>query len=54
MLFFFGGGGNLEVKKIFFAFLDDSDHVKKFIFESGKRGRHPPPSGKIPTFFFFY
>ena len=29
MLVFFWGGGNLEVKKIFFAFLDDSDHVKK-------------------------
>ena len=52
MLGFFLGGGNLEVKKNFFAFLDDSDHVKKFIFESGKRGRHPTPCGKIPTFFF--
>ena len=39
-------------KKNFFAFLDDSDHVKKFIFESGKRGRPPPLSRKIPTFFF--
>ena len=35
-------GGHTVVRKNFFAFLDDSDHVKKFIFESGKPGRHPP------------
>ena len=32
-----GGGGSLDTKKNFFAFLHDSEHVLILIFESGKK-----------------
>ena len=40
-----GGGGVNRYKKNFFAFLDDSGHVLKLVFESGKKCRkgRPPP-----------
>ena len=33
------GGGSIGTKKNFFAFLDDSGHVLKLVFESGKKCR---------------